>query len=62
MVALLRFLVLGLVLAFVFCVIMGRLTGQPVWRERGMNVLKWGVVLAMIAFGGFILRRAALFM
>ncbi|MEY4428698.1 MAG: hypothetical protein RLZZ182_1387 [Pseudomonadota bacterium] len=61
MVALLRFLVLGMGLAFVLCVVMGRTTGDPVWRQRGMNILKWGVVLALIAFGGIILRRAAVF-
>ena len=62
MIALLRFLVLGMGLAFVVCVFMGRTTGDPIWRQRGMNILKWGVVLGMIAFGGFILRRAALFL
>ena len=59
--ALLRFLVLGMAVAFAVCVFMGRSTGNPVWRVRGMNILKWGVVLGLIAFGGIILRRAAVF-
>jgi hypothetical protein len=61
MVALLRFLVLGLGLGFMLCVVMSRMTGDPIWRQRGMNILKWGVVLGLVAFGGIILRRAAVF-
>jgi hypothetical protein len=40
---------------------MGRTTGDPVWRQRGMNLLRWGVVIGLLAFGGVILRRAAVF-
>ncbi len=61
MMALIRFLFLGLIFGFGFCVVMSRVTGDPIWRARGMNVLKWGVVIGLIAFGGFILRRAAVF-
>lgn len=59
--ALLRFLVLALVVGFAVCVFMSRTTGNPVWRQRGMGILKWGVVLGLIAFGTVILRRAAVF-
>jgi len=61
MMALIRFVFLALVVAFVACIVMSRLTGDPVWRQRGMQVLKWGVVLGLIGFGTFILRRAAVF-
>ena len=37
------------------------LTGDAIWRQRAMQLLKWGVVLALIFFGFFILRRAAVF-
>ncbi len=59
--ALLRLLVMGMVVGFALCVFMSRTTGDPVWRVRGMNVLKWAVVLGLVAFGGLILRRAAVF-
>jgi len=59
--ALIRFLFLGMVFAFGLCVFMGRTTGDPVWRQRGMNLLRWGVVIGLLAFGGVVLRRAAVF-
>ncbi len=61
MMALIRFVFLALVVAFVACIVMSRITGDPVWRQRGMNLLKWGVVLGLIGFGAIILRRAAVF-
>lgn len=59
--ALFRLLFLGLVAAFVICTLLHRTTGQPVWRQRAVEVLKWGVVVGLLAFGMVILRRAAVF-
>ncbi len=59
--ALIRLAVLGLVAGFVVCMVLHRSTGNPIWRQRAMEILKWGVVLGLLGFGGFILRRAAVF-
>ena len=37
------------------------LTGQTIWRQRAMQILKWGVVAGLCFFGLIILRRAAVF-
>ncbi|HEX5312353.1 hypothetical protein [Aquabacterium sp.] len=52
-----------LILAAGFGLSMGLhvLTGQAVWRQRAMQILKWGVVVALCFFGLIILRRAAVF-
>jgi hypothetical protein len=61
MVALIRLLVLALVGGFAVCMLMHKTTGDAIWRKRAMEILKWGVVLGLLAFGGVILRRAAVF-
>jgi hypothetical protein len=48
-------------LAFLLCMAAHTVTGQPVWRQRAMQCLKWGVVLGLCFFGLLILRRAAVF-
>lgn len=53
-------LVFGLLLlASVLCFAMGVGTGQPVWRQRGMVVLKWALIAAAGFFGVLILERLA---
>jgi hypothetical protein len=59
--ALVRFLCLGMALGFVASWLMYLQTRNPVWRQRAMNVLKWGVVLGLLGFGAVFLRRAAVF-
>jgi hypothetical protein len=60
--AVFRLLALGLVFGFVLCMAAHTLSGDAIWRERAMQVLKWGVVLGLSFFGLFILRRAAVFL
>ncbi len=50
-----------LALVFLLCMAAFTLTKQPIWRERAMMALKWGVVLGLCFFGLLILRRAAVF-
>lgn len=53
-------LVFGLLLlASVLCFAMGVGTGQPVWRKRGLVVLKWALIAAAGFFGVLILERLA---
>jgi hypothetical protein len=53
-------LVFGLLLlASVLCFAMGVGTGQPVWRKRGIVVLKWALIAAAGFFGVLILERLA---
>ncbi len=59
--ALFRLLFIALVVAFGVCTLLHRTTGEPIWRRRGREVLKWGVVVGLLAFGMVILRRAAVF-
>jgi hypothetical protein len=59
--ALIRFAVLALVGGFVVCMMLHRTTGEAIWRQRAMEIVKWGVVLGLLGFGGIILRRAAVF-
>jgi len=56
-----RALAVLLALAFLLCMAMATVTGQPIWRQRARQALKWGVVLALCFFGLVILRRAAVF-
>jgi hypothetical protein len=53
------FTVLGL--GFLLCMGAFTLTGEPVWRQRALLALRWGVVLGLLFFGLLILRRAAVF-
>lgn len=54
-------LVFGLLLlASVLCFAMSIGTGQPVWRRRGILVLKWALLAAAGFFGVLILERLAL--
>ena len=53
-------LVFGLLLlASVLCFAMSVGTGQPVWRRRGIVVLKWALIAAAGFFGVLILERLA---
>mgnify|MGYP000278741955 CR=1 FL=1 len=53
-------LVFGLLLlASVLCFAMSVGTGQPVWRKRGVVVLKWALIAAAGFFGVLILERLA---
>ena len=59
--ALFRLLFLLLAGGFLGCMAMHTLTGEPAWRGRAIQVLKWGVVVGLAFFGLLILRRAAVF-
>jgi hypothetical protein len=59
--ALIRFLFLLLVFGFVACMAMHRVTGDAIWRQRAMEIVKWAVVAGLLGFGAVILRRAAVF-
>jgi hypothetical protein len=53
-------LVFGLLLlASVLCFAMFIGTRQPVWRQRGLLVLKWTLLAAAAFFGVLILERLA---
>jgi hypothetical protein len=60
--AIFRLLTLLLGGAFLACMVAHTLSGDIIWRQRAMQVLKWGVVLGLVFFGLLILRRAALFL
>jgi hypothetical protein len=51
-----------LALAFLLCMAAFTITGEPVWRQRALIALRWGVVLGLCFFGLLILRRAAVFL
>jgi hypothetical protein len=54
-------LIFGLLLvASVLCFAMFIGTRQPVWRQRGMVVLKWTLLAAAAFFAVLILERLAL--
>jgi hypothetical protein len=54
-------LVVGLLLVSgVLCFAMSIATGQAVWRQRGLIVVKWTVVAALGFFAVLILERLAL--
>jgi hypothetical protein len=59
--AVFRLLTLLLVFGFVLCMAAHTLSGEAIWRQRALQLLKWGVVLALVFFGLLILRRAAVF-
>ena len=53
-------LVFGLLLlASVLCFAMFIGTREPVWRQRGLLVLKWTLLAAAVFFGVLILERLA---
>ncbi len=53
-------LVFGLLLlASVLCFAMAIGTGQKLWRQRGLVVLKWTLIAALGFFGVLILERLA---
>lgn len=54
-------LVFGLLLvAGILCLAMYAGTGQLVWRQRGLLIVKWTVVAALGFFAVLILERLAL--
>ncbi|HET6789649.1 MAG TPA: hypothetical protein VFH49_16925 [Aquabacterium sp.] len=59
--ALVRLLVMAMGLGFLLCMGMFTLSGEPVWRQRAIQILKWAVVLGLCFVGLFVLRRAAVF-
>ncbi|MGE5450451.1 MAG: hypothetical protein ACM3VZ_01235 [Acidobacteriota bacterium] len=59
--AVVRLLVMVLGLGFVLSMGMFTLSGEPIWRQRAMQILKWAVVLGLCVVGLFVLRRAAVF-
>ena len=53
-------LVFGLLLlASVLCFAMSVGTGDPLWRRRGVVILKWALIAAAGFFGVLILERLA---
>ena len=56
-----RWMVLLLALAMVSCLAAYTVTGQVIWRQRAVTLVKWMVVLGLGFFGLLILRRAAVF-
>ncbi|MFT3858580.1 MAG: hypothetical protein QM742_14135 [Aquabacterium sp.] len=53
---------LVLVLAFVLCMAAHTLTGEAIWRQRAIVMLKWGVAMGLAFIGFMVLRRAAVFL
>lgn len=54
-------LVFGLLLvASVLCFAVSIGTGQPVWRRRGLILLKWALLAAVAFFAVLMLERLAL--
>lgn len=49
-----------LLLAGLLCFAMYIATGQPLWRRRGLVVVKWTVLAGLGFFGVLILERLAL--
>ncbi len=56
-----RLMAMLLGVAFIACMVLNKTTGDAIWRQRGMRVLKWGVVLALAFFAMMALRRGAVF-
>jgi hypothetical protein len=56
-----RWMVLLLALGIVLCMAAYTVTGQVLWRQRAVKLLRWMVVLGLGFFGLLILRRAAVF-
>ena len=51
-------LVFGLLLlAGLLCFAMFMITNDVLWRQRGIVIVKWTVVVALIFFAGLILER-----
>jgi len=51
-----------LLLASVLCFAMYVATSAPVWRSRGVMVLKWTLIAAAGFFGVLVLERLPLFL
>lgn len=49
-----------LLLAGLLCFGMYVATGRPLWRQRGLVIVKWTVLAALGFFGVLILERLAL--
>nr|WP_316643769.1 hypothetical protein [uncultured Roseateles sp.] len=49
-----------LLLAGLLCFAMYVATGRPLWRQRGLVIVKWTVLAALGFFGVLILERLAL--
>ena len=47
-------------LGFLVCMALYTLTGNPVWRQRAMVPVKWGLVILMAFAAVWVLRRAAI--
>jgi hypothetical protein len=54
-----RLVVGGLLLTGILCLGMYVGTGKPVWRQRGLVVVKWTVIAALGFFAVLILERLA---
>ena len=54
-----RFVFGGLLLAGVLCFAMYIGTREPVWRRRGVLIVKWTVIAALGFFAVLILERLA---
>jgi len=53
-------LIFGLLLVgALLCFAMALGTGQPLWRQRGVLLLKWTLIAALGFFGVLILERLA---
>ncbi|MCC7544563.1 MAG: hypothetical protein RLZZ369_672 [Pseudomonadota bacterium] len=59
--ALLRLVLMAMGLGFLLSMGLFALTGNTVWRQRAMQILKWAVVAGLCVVGLFVLRRAAVF-
>jgi hypothetical protein len=54
-----RLVVGGLLLTGILCLGMYVGTGKPIWRQRGLVVVKWTVIAALGFFAVLILERLA---
>ena len=61
MAALVRLVIMALGLGFLLSMGLFSLTGNPIWRQRAMQILKWAVVTVLCVVVLFVLRRAAVF-
>jgi hypothetical protein len=55
-----RWVVMLLLLAAVLCIAMSIGTGQVVWRQRGIVILKWTLMAGLAFFAVIILERMAI--
>ena len=57
--AVFRALVFGLLIAALLCFAMYIGTGQVLWRQRGLRIVKWTVVAGLGFFAVLLLERLA---